>query len=189
MNVRESSLPGVLVIEPRIFTDERGYFLELWNAARYRDAGIPHAFIQDNLSFSTRGVLRGLHVQQPFPQGKLVFALSGEIFDVAVDVRVGSPAFGKWFGISLSATNCRQLYIPPGLAHGFCVLSDSAHVAYKCTDRYSPQAEHAIRWDDPDIGIEWPVSVPILSPKDQSAGLLRDLDPTRLPRFDVPGRS
>jgi dTDP-4-dehydrorhamnose 3,5-epimerase len=164
----------VLVVEPRAFGDARGYFLEAFHAARYADAGLPAAFVQDNVSLSRRGVLRGLHLQHPNAQGKLVSVLRGEVFDVAVDVRVGSPTFGRWVGEVLSGENLRQLYIPPGYAHGFVVTSDEALFAYKCTAYYDPAAELAVRWDDPAVGIRWPLDDVTLSERDRSAPALAD---------------
>ncbi len=183
MKVVETSLPGVLLIEPDIFCDERGYFFETYQAARYAEVGIPGPFVQDNLSYSESGVLRGLHFQQPYAQGKLVYVVEGEVFDVAVDVRVGSPTFGGWTGARLSSRNKCQLYVPAGFAHGFCVTGETALFAYKCTDLYSAAAEHSVRWDDADIGIDWPVRRPQLSAQDQAAPLLKDMDPDRLPRY------
>lgn len=183
MKVLETELPGVLIVEPDRFGDSRGFFQEIWHESRYREAGIPGPFVQDNMSLSARGVLRGLHFQNPHGQGKLVYVLRGEVFDVAVDIRVGSPTFGKWMGANLSADNGRQLYIPAGFAHGFCVTSESALFAYKCTDFYNPQAEGAVRWDDPAIGIDWPAADPAVSAKDADAPLLAEVDPARLPVF------
>jgi dTDP-4-dehydrorhamnose 3,5-epimerase len=180
MRVYPTDLPGVLLIEPRVVKDERGFFLETWHAARYHEAGIDLPFVQDNASRSTRGVLRGLHAQNPQAQGKLVGVLDGEVFDVAVDLRLGSPTFGKWFGAYLSAEAGRQMWIPPGFAHGFVVTSDSALFTYKCTAPYAPEAELAIRWDDPQIGIEWPLADPVLSPRDAAAPFLRDVPQPRL---------
>ncbi len=162
MNLIETRLPGVIVIEPTVFGDDRGFFCETWNQARYAAAGVPEVFVQDNLSFSRRGVLRGLHFQHPHAQGKLVYVLMGEVFDVAVDIRIGSPTFGQWAGVVLSGENKRQIYIPPGFAHGFCVTSESALFAYKCTDVYVPQAEGCVLWNDPALGIEWPIAQPAL---------------------------
>ncbi len=184
MKLIETALPDVMVIEPDVFADERGYFLETYRAARYVEAGITGTFVQDNLSYSKHGVLRGLHLQNPRAQTKLVYVPSGEIFDVAVDVRRGSPSFGRWVGIRLSSDNRHQLYIPAGFAHGFCVLSDWAHVIYKCTDVYDPAAEVSVLWNDPDIGIDWPVRDSRLSPKDGAAPSLKDIDPLRLPAYD-----
>ncbi len=182
MNVIETDLPGVLVIEPRIFGDERGFFMESWNRRRYKEAGLPDGYVQDNLSFSTHGVLRGLHFQNPNPQGKLVSVLRGEVFDVAVDIRVGSPTFGRWTGITLSAENKRQLYVPPDFAHGFVVTSEAALFFYKCTDYYVPASEGTVLWNDPEIGIEWPIAEPNLSDKDRLARPLREMRGDDLPR-------
>lgn len=183
MKVIETKLPGVLILEPRVFGDDRGYFLETWQQERYEALGIKEKFVQDNLSYSARGVLRGLHYQQPNAQGKLVSVVKGEVFDVAVDIRNGSPTFGQWVGISLSGNNHRQLWIPPGFAHGFCVVSETAYFIYKCTDVYTPQAEGGVIWNDPDIGIEWPVSDVLLSDKDKVYSRLKDVPTARLPKF------
>jgi dTDP-4-dehydrorhamnose 3,5-epimerase len=183
MLIRQTDLPGVLLIEPKVFGDERGYFLETWSAERYEAEGIPARFVQDNLSKSRRGTLRGLHLQHPHSQGKLVHVVIGEVFDVAVDVRVGSPTFGRFFGTTLSETNKRQLYIPPGFAHGFCVTSDEAIFAYKCTEGYHPEAELTIAHDDPTLGITWPVTGPTLSKKDMAGLRLADVPRERLPRY------
>jgi dTDP-4-dehydrorhamnose 3,5-epimerase len=182
MNVVETGLPGVVIIEPRVFTDSRGCFMETWHQARYRELGFPTQFVQDNVSFSIRGTLRGLHFQYPKAQGKLMQVLHGEVFDVAVDIRVGSPTFGKWVSVTLSGDNHRQLYVPEGFAHGFCVTSDVAAVSYKCTDFYNPQTERGILWNDPDLGVAWPIPTPFLSPKDMRSPLLRDLPQGWLPR-------
>lgn len=181
MRFIEAGLPGIIVIEPDVYEDARGYFLETYHAKKYADAGIPGPFVQDNFSRSIRGTLRGLHYQRSHAQGKLVSAAEGVVFDVAVDIRAGSPTFGKWFGVELSAENKRQLYIPPGFAHGFCVLSEVAAFSYKCTDFYVPQDEGGILWNDPAIGIPWPVSVPLLSAKDQAYKCLADIPLTDLP--------
>jgi len=183
LTVSQTDLPGVLLIEPKVFGDSRGYFLETWSEGKYAEAGIVGPFVQDNLSRSANGTLRGLHLQNPFGQGKLVHVLRGEVFDVAVDVRVGSPTFGKWVGYSLSEANHRQLYIPAGFAHGFCVTGEEAVFSYKCTDSYHPEAEVGVAFDDPDIGIAWPVSDPTLSDKDRANMPLRDISEERLPRF------
>ena len=175
MKIIETQLKEVLLIEPRIFGDDRGYFLETWNETRYKESGILGPFVQDNISFSQKGVLRGLHFQNTFPQGKLVYVLEGEIFDVAVDIRKKSPNFGKWVSEILSGKNKKQIYIPPGFAHGFVVLSTSALFAYKCTERYRPESENTIIWNDPHIGIDWPIQNPVLSPKDAEGRNLRDL--------------
>lgn len=181
MNVIETELPGVFILQPKVFSDSRGYFLETWNQARYREAGIMEDFVQDNLSYSTRGVLRGLHFQNPNAQSKLLYVLQGEVFDVSVDIRVGSPTFGQWVGTTLSGDNKRQLYVGAGVAHGFCVTSETAILVYKCTDFYNPAAEGSILWNDPDIGIEWPVSTPALSDKDRHAPRLKDIPRHKLP--------
>jgi dTDP-4-dehydrorhamnose 3,5-epimerase len=183
MRAIPTSLPGVTVIEPRIFGDARGYFLETWNQERYAESGVPRTFVQDNASFSARGVLRGLHFQHPRGQGKLVTVLEGEVFDVAVDIRVGSPTFGQSVAVVLSGESKRQIYIPPGFAHGFCVTSEHALFMYKCSDIYSPETEGGIIWSDPDLDIEWPVEQPALSPKDEKYPRLRDIDRNRLPLY------
>jgi dTDP-4-dehydrorhamnose 3,5-epimerase len=183
MNVIETKLPGVLIFEPKVFGDSRGFFMETWNKQRYEEAGITGNFVQDNLSYSSYGVLRGLHFQNPNAQGKLVYVIEGEVFDVAVDIRVGSPKFGQWVGVTLSSENKRQFYVPEGFAHGFCVTSETALFAYKCTDIYNPSAEGGILWNDPDIGIEWPIVNPILSDKDKNNQQLSKIDKTRLPEF------
>lgn len=188
MRVIESHIPGVVVIEPDVYGDSRGFFMESWNARRYEEFGLAWTFVQDNISFSHKGTLRGLHLQDPHPQGKLVTVLSGEVFDVAVDLRRGSPSFGRWVGHLLSSDNKKQMYIPEGCAHGFAVTSESALFYYKCTDFYSKQAELSVRWDDPELGIDWPIQEPVLSPKDAAAVLLRDIDPDRLPVFDTASR-
>jgi dTDP-4-dehydrorhamnose 3,5-epimerase len=174
VNVIQTELPGVLLLEPKRFGDDRGFFMEMFHAKRYADAGITGPFVQDNFSRSAKGILRGLHFQEPNPQGKLVQVLAGAVYDVAVDVRRGSPTFGKWVGVELSADNRRQLWVPAGFAHGFCVLSESADFHYKCTDVYSPTTERGIAWNDPDLGIPWPVTSPLLSPKDSAAPRLKD---------------
>jgi dTDP-4-dehydrorhamnose 3,5-epimerase len=167
MKLISTSLPGVLIIEPRVFRDERGFFLETYHAERYREAGLDATFVQDNHSRSMRGTLRGLHWQAERPQGKLVRVLLGEIYDVAVDIRPDSPTFGQWVGFTLSADNFRQAWIPPGFAHGFCVTSEVAEVEYKCTDFYDPPSERGLIWNDPEVGIVWPIQDPILSARDQ----------------------
>jgi dTDP-4-dehydrorhamnose 3,5-epimerase len=184
--VRETSLPGVLLIEPKVFADARGFFLESWHQTRYREAGLPGAFVQDNVSRSARGILRGLHFQEPEAQGKLVSALDGEIYDVAVDVRVGSPRFGSWVAAVLSSENHHQLYVPEGFAHGFCVVSEAAIVSYKCTRPYAPPAERTVIWNDPDIAIRWPLENPRLSPKDAGGRPLKELaEKALLPRYEA----
>ena len=174
MNVVDTPLPGVKLIEPTVFGDERGFFMETWNARAFTAAGLDLTFVQDNHSRSARGVLRGLHFQIVNPQGKLVRVSHGAVFDVAVDVRRSSPTFGRWVGYELSAANKRLLWVPPGFAHGFVVLSDFADFQYKCTALYDPPAERAVRWDDPALAIDWPLDgmVPTLSAKDAAAPLL-----------------
>ena len=175
MKVTETTLPGVLLVEPRRFSDARGSFFEVWKEDRYVGAGIVGPFVQDNVSHSVRGTLRGLHFQEPSGQGKLVQALHGAVYDVVVDVRRGSPTFGRSLGVVLDAETGKQLWIPPGFAHGFCVTSAHATFLYKCTAAYSPEHERSIRWDDPALCIEWPLDgVPLLSPKDAIAPLLAD---------------
>lgn len=180
MQVIKCQLDGLLLIVPSVYTDQRGYFLETWHQTRYAELGINWPFVQDNLSFSYRGVLRGLHFQNPTPQGKLVSILQGEVFDVAVDIRRSSPTFKQWQGFLLSSENKHQLFIPPGFAHGFVVLSETALCHYKCTNFYSKNDELTIRWDDPEIAIKWPIPNPILSQKDASAPQLRELPVERL---------
>lgn len=183
MKITNTNLPGVLVIEPELCGDSRGFFTETWQQKRYAELGIPERFVQDNLSYSRRGVLRGLHFQHPNEQGKLVYVLQGKVFDVAVDIRIGSPTFGHWTGVVLSAQNWRQLYVPPGFAHGFCVISELALFVYKCTDFYDPATEGSILWNDPDLAIDWPTEDPEVSAKDSSALLLKAFPVKRLPRF------
>ena len=184
MKVIATELPGVLLVEPNVFGDVRGFFMETWQAARYRDAGLPERFVQDNHSRSRRGVLRGLHYQLVQPQGKLVWVTRGAVFDVAVDVRRGSPAFGRWFGCVLDDVDHRQLYIPPGFAHGFCVLSEEADFFYKCTDYYHPASERGIAWNDPEIGIDWPLQEVALSGKDQQNRCLSAQADEDLPTYE-----
>jgi dTDP-4-dehydrorhamnose 3,5-epimerase len=174
MRVVPTDLPEVLIVEPRMHGDPRGFFYESFQATRYAEAGIPGPFVQDNLSRSVRGTLRGLHFQEPWAQGKLVQVLRGTVWDVAVDVRRGSPRFGRWVGVELSETTPRQLWVPPGFAHGFCVLSDSADFFYTCTELYAPECERSIAWNDPVIGIPWPIAEPLLSAKDRAAPRLAD---------------
>ena len=183
MNIEETKLPGVLILEPDVFGDDRGFFMETWSAPRYEAAGILDPFVQDNVSFSGKGILRGLHFQHPKSQGKLVQILSGEVVDVAVDIRAGSPTFGQWISEVLSGKNHRQMYIPPGFAHGYCVTSETALFSYKCTDFYSPATESGIIWNDPDLAIDWPVDEPLLSPKDTGYPRLKDIPLDRLPPF------
>lgn len=182
MKVNDTPLPGVLLLEPRIFRDDRGFFLETYSHRRYAELGLPD-FVQDNLSFSRRGVLRGLHYQHPAAQGKLVSVAQGEVFDIAVDIRRGSPTFGWWHGVVLSAENQHQFWVPAGYAHGFVVLSETAVFNYKCTDYYTPSDEGSVLWNDPDLAIDWPVASPLLAPKDAAAPRLRDIPADRLPSF------
>ncbi|EXJ16504.1 dTDP-4-dehydrorhamnose 3,5-epimerase [Imhoffiella purpurea] len=184
MKVVETRIPGVLILEPKVWGDERGYFLETYRANAYGELGIP-PMVQDNQSFSRKGVLRGLHVQHPHAQGKLVQVLAGEVFDVAVDIRRGSPTFGQWVGVTLSGDNKRQFWVPPGFAHGFLVTAESALFVYKNTDYYSPETEFSVRWDDPAIGIDWPLEgEPELSLKDREALSLADIPALRLPGYE-----
>jgi dTDP-4-dehydrorhamnose 3,5-epimerase len=185
MIVTPTALPGVLIIEPKVFGDPRGFFFETWHEARYREAGISVPFVQDNVSFSRRGVLRGLHLQHPGDQAKLVTVLEGEVFDVAIDVRVGSPDFGKPASVTLSGENKRQFFIPQGFAHGFCVTSETALFMYKCSDVYSPSTEMGIAYGDPDLAIRWPIANPTVSEKDSHYPRLRDIDPGRLPKYSA----
>lgn len=180
MKLIECSIPGLLILEPKAFGDARGYFMETWNQARYHEAGLPENFVQDNVSFSRKGILRGLHFQQPNPQGKLLQVLQGEVFDVAVDLRRSSPTFGHWHGLTLSSENRLQFYIPPGFAHGFAVTGETALFHYKCTGFYSPKDEVTLRWDDPQVGVRWPFDSPALSEKDQRGTALRDIPPEKL---------
>lgn len=178
MKVTPTALPGVLLIEPQVFPDSRGYFLETYHRRKFQQAGLPEFFVQDNHSFSAaRGVLRGMHAQLHHPQGKLVRAVIGEVFDVAVDLRPDSPAFGSWVGEVLSGDNFRQLYVPPGCAHGFFVLSDTAHVEYKCTDLYDREDEIGLAWDDPDVAIGWPAGAALLNDRDLAWPRLAELRP------------
>lgn len=184
MKVTQLAIPDVIRLEPRAFGDGRGWFLETWQSQRYAEQGLPTQFVQDNVSCSQRGVLRGLHYQHPHGQGKLVQVLKGEVYDVAVDIRVGSPTFGRYVGASLSEANHHQLYIPPGFAHGFCVVSKEAVFSYKCTDFYSPGSEGGVLWNDPEIGIEWPIREPVLSAKDEQFMPLREIPQERLPVYE-----
>jgi dTDP-4-dehydrorhamnose 3,5-epimerase len=183
MKVSRTSLDGVLIVEPNVFKDQRGFFLELYHQRRYADCGINAVFVQDNMSFSVKETLRGLHYQYPHAQAKLVQVIKGKIFDVAVDIRRGSPTFGQWYGVYLSGENGRQLFIPEGFAHGFCVLSDTATLTYKCTDFYAPDDEGGILWSDPDLDIDWPMPNPLLSPKDSGYPCLCDVSSERLPVY------
>lgn len=175
MQIDKCKLDGVLLVTPQVFGDERGFFMETYNQQKAKEFGLPTNFVQDNHSKSTKGVLRGLHYQSPQWQGKLVRVISGEIFDVAVDIRHGSPTFGEWVGFTLNSENKQQLYVPEGFAHGFVVTSDTAEVVYKCTSLYEPSQEGSVLWDDSDIGIEWPLDDPQLSQKDRDGQKLVDL--------------
>jgi dTDP-4-dehydrorhamnose 3,5-epimerase len=183
VKVIPTTLQGLTVLEPAVFGDERGFFFEAWNAERFHAQGLPTDFVQSNVSSSSKGVLRGLHYQWPRPQGKLVTVLEGEVYDVAVDIRLGSPTFGKWEAVILSAQNRRQLWVPSGFAHGFAVLSDTALFHYLCTDVYVREADAGIRWNDADIAVDWPISQPLLSAKDEHAPFLKDIPEDRLPVF------
>jgi len=184
MKITETDLAGVLIIEPQVFKDTRGFFFEAFHGQRYAEHGINVNFVQDNFSRSTQGVLRGLHYQLTHQQGKLVWITRGKIFDVVVDVRRGSPTFGKSLITHLSEDQPRQIYIPPGLAHGFCVLSEQADFCYKCSDYHHPGAERGIIWNDPSLQIPWPVTNPVLSSKDQLFMGLQDINPEELPRYE-----
>ena len=175
MDVQETILPGVLIIKPKVFCDNRGEFLETFQEKKYKDIGIKYNFVQDNLSVSSKGTLRGLHFQVKNPQGKLVSCSYGNVFDVAVDIDIKSKTFGKYVGVELSAENHMQLFIPPGYAHGFCVLSEYAHFSYKCTDFYYPEDESGLIWNDPNVNIKWPIPNPVLSTKDKGNLLLSEL--------------
>ncbi|MEM9067911.1 MAG: dTDP-4-dehydrorhamnose 3,5-epimerase [Myxococcota bacterium] len=187
MKVTALAIPEVKLVEPAVFGDARGYFIETFHAPRYREQGIPvvGSFVQDNVSKSRKGVLRGLHLQHPHQQGKLVRCAQGEVFDVAVDVRHGSPNFGRWVGAHLSSENHHQLWVPPGFAHGFVVLSETALFSYKCSEVYHPESEFAVRWNDPAVGIEWPLEDVTLSEKDTNAPLLADIPVERLPPYEA----
>ena len=175
MEIARTPLDGVLLIKPKIWGDARGFFVETWQRDRYGKAGIPADFVQDNHSRSRKHILRGLHFQKNHPQGKLVSVSLGEVFDVVVDIRPDSPTRGQWYGAVLTGENQHQLWVPPGMAHGFCVLSDIAHFHYKCTEFYHPEDEGAIRWNDPDIAIAWPVAEPVVSAKDAAAPFWREM--------------
>jgi len=183
MKILETNLPGCVVIEPAVHGDARGFFYESFHAEKYKSAGLDLAFVQSNVSRSAHGVLRGLHYQWPNPQGKLVNVLEGEVYDVAVDIRVGSPTFGRWAAAILSAANKRHFWIPEGFAHGFAVLSENATFCYQCTALYDRAADAGVRWNDGDIAVDWPLSAPQLSDKDRTAPLLRDVPPAKLPTF------
>lgn len=184
MKTIKTALEGVLIIEPKVFTDHRGCFLETWNRQLYAQAGVDVDFVQDNISVSRKGVLRGLHFQHPNGQGKLVQVLQGEVFDVAVDIRLKSPTFGTVVTCVLSDANRRQFFVPAGFAHGFCVLSDTAIFSYKCTDFYNRQAEGGVLWNDPDLRIDWPLKEPLLSEKDLILPRLKDIATVKLPTFE-----
>jgi dTDP-4-dehydrorhamnose 3,5-epimerase len=179
----EQSLPGVILIEPKVFEDSRGFFMETYHMGKYGEGGLDKSFVQDNLSHSRRHTLRGLHYQLKHPQCKLVYVITGEILDIAVDIRRGSPTFGQWTGTLLSEKNKHQLFVPKGFAHGFCVLSETADVMYKCTDLYAPGDEYGILWSDPTIDVLWPVDNPILSEKDARNPVLKDVPETLLPAY------
>ena len=183
MDVLKTEIDGVLVIVPRIFEDPRGFFMESFHRRRYEEAAVGADFCQGNISFSCRNTLRGLHYQFPNEQAKLVQVLMGEIFDVAVDVRRGSPTFGRWVAVTLSDRNRRQMFIPKGFAHGFCVLSERALFSYKCSDFYSPECDRGVLWSDSSLGIEWPVDVPLLSTKDERLPILKEIPPEHLPEY------
>ncbi|ANV85495.1 dTDP-4-dehydrorhamnose 3,5-epimerase [Picosynechococcus sp. PCC 7003] len=186
MKVLSTQLPDVKLIEPTVHVDSRGFFLETYQQDRYTHHHVGPYFVQDNLSLSECGTLRGLHLQWPYPQGKLIYVLQGEVFDVAIDLRVGSPTFGQWVGEILSAENKHQLWIPQGFAHGFCVLSETALVIYKCTDFYHQETELSLRWDDPEVNIDWPLPLaePKLSSKDAQAPYLTDISKSHLPQYN-----
>ena len=185
MRVRKTDLDGCLLIEPQVFGDDRGFFYEAWHAQRFAEQGLPLKFVQSNVSSSSQGVLRGLHYQWPNPQGKLVSVLEGEVYDVAVDIRIGSPQFGRWTAAILSGENKRQLWIPEGFAHGFVVLSERALFGYLCTAHYDREADAGIRWNDAALAIDWPVSAPLLSDKDARAPFLQDVPEERLPTYSA----
>jgi len=183
VNFQQTAIPGVLLVEPRVHRDDRGFFVETWHEERYREHGVPGPFVQDNHSRSSRGTLRGLHAQaHPHWQGKLVRCVEGAVWDVAVDVRLGSPTFGRHFGVELSAENFLQLWMEPGLLHGFCVLGERAQVEYKCTKPYVLEADFSVRWNDPELAVPWPLPEPVLSGKDATAPLLSEVR-DRLMRF------
>ena len=182
----DTELPGCCIVEPAVFGDARGYFYESFHAAKYAQLGIDARFVQSNVSRSMKGVLRGLHYQWPNPQGKLVGVIEGEVYDVAVDIRHGSPTFGHWAAAILSADNKRQFWIPEGFAHGFCVISDCATFVYQCTALYDAKADSGVRWNDAQIGIDWPVAEPLLSDKDKAAPFLADVPADRLPAYANP---
>jgi dTDP-4-dehydrorhamnose 3,5-epimerase len=189
MEIIQTPIPDLLVIQPRSFEDPRGFFLETFQAERYENTGIAGPFVQDNHSRSTAGVLRGLHFQKNHPQGKLVYVVRGAVYDLSVDLRTGSPTYGRWYGTTLSDENHRQMYVPPGFAHGFCVLSESVDFIYKCTDYYHPDDEGGLLWNDPDLAVEWPVESPILAPRDMGFPKLKELGPEDLPQVEYKGAS
>ena len=186
LKIETTPLKGLLIIEPVVYTDDRGHFLETFQQLRYRENGVPTAYVQDNLAFSHKNVLRGLHFQVNYPQAKLIQAISGEIFDVAVDVRPGSSTFGRWSAVRLTADNHRLLFVPEGFAHGYCVISESATVMYKCSEYYHPDDEGGVLWSDPKIGIDWPVRQPVVSDKDARLPPLETLHPDQFPRLKDP---
>ena len=188
MEILQTVIPEVVLLKPRAFGDPRGWFLETWQQVRYSDFGVPMRFVQDNVSFSQRGVLRGLHYQYPHPQGKLVQVLQGEVFDVALDIRIGSPTFGRHVSAHLSGDNHHQMYIPEGFAHGFCVLSETALFSYKCTEFYKPECEGGILWNDPELEIKWPIDNPSLSLKDSRFLTLKQTSQDLLPRYEEESR-
>jgi len=185
MQISKAEIEGLVIIQPDVFEDPRGYFLETYHRRRYSGSGIDMDFCQDNMSYSRRGTLRGLHYQFPHAQAKLVQVLQGEVFDVAVDIRRGSPTFGRWVGVVLSEHNRRQVFIPQGLAHGFCVLSETAVFVYKCSDYYVPDCDQGVLWSDPALKIEWPVSDPIVSEKDRAFLRLSEISTDRLPAYEA----
>ena len=183
MNTKQAHIDGLIIIDPVIHKDSRGMFWEAWQAERYAEHGIDDTFVQDNISYSRRDVLRGLHFQQPYGQGKLVQVLEGEVLDIAVDLRFGSPTFGQWVAVLLSSKNRRQMYIPEGFAHGFCVTSEEALFSYKCTRYYNPDTEHGLLWNDPAINIQWPTDSPLISEKDAQAKMLSEYGKDELPQY------
>ena len=183
MNFHKTNLPGLILIEPKVFPDNRGFFMETFQKQRYKEAGIDYEFVQDNLSYSEKGTLRGLHYQYPNSQGKLVSVVYGSVYDVSVDIRNGSPTFGDWYGVEISAENKHHLWIPPGFAHGFCVTSETAVFVYKCTDYYNQQTEHTILWNDDALSIQWPILDPIVAAKDKHGLLLSKIGGQHLPEY------
>jgi dTDP-4-dehydrorhamnose 3,5-epimerase len=188
LTIEQTPLQGLLIIEPVVHADSRGYFMETFQDLRYRDNGVPAAFVQDNLAFSQKNVLRGLHFQIHHPQAKLIQVVAGEVFDVAVDVRPGSATFGRWHAVRLSAKNRRQLFVPEGFAHGYCVTGETATVIYKCSETYHPEDEGGVLWSDPEIGIDWPVGHPVVSDKDAQLPTLAALSPDQLPNVENPSQ-